>query len=125
VFRGTIGDEQSTAAWLSRLTAAEPDAATTKVLRTAAAATPPRVALESYESWTTLRFADEAATIVTPTLVLAPELDKPMTPEFAREKVADLIEGSRLEVIAQTGHYAIVERPADIAASIGRFLEEL
>jgi len=125
MFRGTIGDEKSTAAWLSRLTATEMDAATTKVLRDAAAATPPYVALESYESWTTLSFADEVQTLATPTLVLAPELDKPMTPEYAREHVADLIEDCRFEIIPQTSHYAIVERPAEIAATICRFIEEL
>jgi pimeloyl-ACP methyl ester carboxylesterase len=96
-----------------------------QLLRGAAARTPPAVALESYESWTTLAFADEAATIDTPALVLAPAADRPMTPDATRERVARPLVGSRMLIVEDAGHYAIVEQPAWIAEQIERFVEEL
>jgi 3-oxoadipate enol-lactonase len=91
-------------------------------MRRAAARVAPEVSLESYESWSKLDFANEAATIDTPTLVIAPDGDRP---EFARQKVADVIEGSRFEILRETGHYAILEEPERIAKSIERFVAGL
>jgi pimeloyl-ACP methyl ester carboxylesterase len=124
-FRSIPGSAENANRWLSKLTYRPPSTEIAAVLRAAAAAAPAHVALESYESWTGLRFADEAATIATPTLAIAPAEDKPMTPDFVREHVVDLIEGSRLEVIEQTSHYLPVEAPDRIARSIERFVDSL
>ncbi len=125
MFRATIGNEANASAWLGKLLVAEPPRAILQLLRGAAARTPPAAALESYESWTTLAFGDEAATIDTPALVLAPAADRPMTPDVTRERVAEPLAGARLLIVEDAGHYAIVEQPAWIAEQIERFVEEL
>jgi len=70
-------------------------------------------------------FSDDAATIETPSLLWAPAGDRPMTPEFRREKVAAIISGSTVEIVEESAHYLPLEQPAKIAARIERFLEEL
>ena len=123
--RETVGDPAKTAAWHARLTYREPDSETRELLRSTAAATSDGVALSMLEGWLHLDFADEAATIETPTLVLVPEHDPPMTPAYAREYVSGLIPGSRLEVVPEAGHYLPLEMPRELARIIQRFLEEL
>jgi pimeloyl-ACP methyl ester carboxylesterase len=125
MFRATIGNDANTIAWLAKLTVSELSPATVRAMRNAAALATPAAALESYESWTSLTFGDDAATIDTPTLVLAADGDRPMTPDLVRERVADRIAGSRFVVLEETGHYAIVERPERIADEISDFIEEL
>jgi len=125
MFRATAGNAENANAWLAALTYAEPTPEARQIMRAAAAATPAHVALESFESWTRLDFADEAATIATPTLVLAPAADRPMTPAFVRERVADVIPGSRLIVIDEAGHYLPLEQPERTANAIARFAGEL
>ncbi len=124
-FRSIPGNPENADAWLAKLTHREPTREVRALMRAAAAAAPARVALESYESWTGLQFADEAATIGTPTLVIAPAEDKPMTPDFVRERVVDVIAGSRLEIVEESSHYVPLERPERIARSIERFVAEL
>jgi len=123
--RSTAGNADQAVVWLKQLTFSEPSPEIGKVLRDAAAGVRTDVALESFESWQGAAFADEAATIETPTLILAPSHDRPMTPDLVREKVANIISGSRLEVLNETGHYAPVERPELIAKRIEAFLDEL
>ncbi len=123
--RATVGDPDKTALWLTRLTRVEQDPEMRELLRAAAAAAPPPVALAMLEDWLRLDFAAEAATIETPTLVVVPEHDPPMTPAYMREFVSDLIEGSRLEVVAGAGHYLPLEMPRELARIVEAFLEEL
>ena len=122
MFRSLPGNRDATNAWLARLTHREPSADVREALRRAAAAVHPGAALESYESWSTLDFADEAATIATPTLVIAPDGDRP---EFARAHVGDLIAGSTFQILRESGHYAIVEQPERIARLIEHFVASL
>lgn len=125
-FRSTAGNPERAAHWLKQLTLREPPAHVTKLLQDAATTVPAEVALESLRSWQEAEFADEAATIETPTLILAPSDDWPiMTPAFLKEKIGDVIAGSTLEIVEESGHYAPVEQPAWLAARIERFLEEL
>ena len=125
MLRGIAGNAINANAWLARLTYREPPLEIVTLMRRAAAAVPVPVALESFDSWRTLDFADDAATIETPTLVLAPEHDKPMTPAFAKTRVADVIAGSAFEIVRDSGHYAPLERPDVIAQSIERFVDAL
>ena len=120
VLRSTIGDPVATARWLARLTLGERSEASTQLLRGAAASVPPEVARESLESWTTLDLAADAATSDTPALVLAPEGD---APQIARATVADVLGGSRFAVVAQAGHYAMLDRPERLADAIEDFIE--
>jgi len=48
-----------------------------------------------------------------------------MTPAFIREHVTGLIAGSQLEIVADSGHYLPLEKPAELAGLIERFLGEL
>jgi pimeloyl-ACP methyl ester carboxylesterase len=120
--RGTVGDRQQAATWLAGLTVTELPPETTAMLLEAMAGAPPEAALESFDSWQPGDFSAEAATIETPTLVLAPDHDRP---QFLKERVADLIAGSRFEVIADCGHYALVDKPREVAAAIEAFVAEL
>jgi pimeloyl-ACP methyl ester carboxylesterase len=104
------------------LTSSEPPSEVRALLRSAAAAVRPEVARESYESWSTLNFASEAATITTPTLVIAANGDRP---EVARARVAELIAGSRFEVLGHCGHYAVIEQSERIAGLIEDFIADL
>lgn len=54
-----------------------------------------------------------------PALVIAPEYD---APENVREKVAALLPNARFEILADCGHYAVLEQPAEIAALVRDFL---
>jgi pimeloyl-ACP methyl ester carboxylesterase len=125
IFRSTAGNPEAAARWLAGMAPAERPPEIAKLLNAAAASVPPEVALESLEAWLRADFADEAATIETPTLVIAPRHDRPMTPDFLRDKVADVILGSRFEVLEEAGHYAPVEQPERIAALIEAFIASL
>jgi pimeloyl-ACP methyl ester carboxylesterase len=125
MFRATAGNPEAANTWLGKLTYREPPREIVASLRAAAAAVSAHVALESFDSWTQLAFEDDARTIATPTLVVAPAEDRPMTPAFARERVADVIEGSRLEIVAESGHYVPVDQPLRLAALIEEFVASL
>jgi pimeloyl-ACP methyl ester carboxylesterase len=120
--RGTIGNPQQAAKWFAGLTVTEQPPETMTLMLEAAATASPDAALESFASWQPGDFSAEAATIETPALVLAPDRDRP---EFVKEHVADIIAGSRFEVVADCGHYALVDRPRELAAAIAAFIEEL
>jgi pimeloyl-ACP methyl ester carboxylesterase len=124
-FRSTAGNPEQTARWQKSLTVHELPSERQGLIRDAAAMIRAEVALESLASWQGANFAGEAATIETPTLILAPSADRPMTPEFLKAKVADLIAGSIFEIINDCGHYAPLEQPERLAARIERFVEEL
>lgn len=125
MFRATAGDAAKRNAWLAKLTYREPPPHITALLRSAAAAVRPTVALESFDSWSRLAFEDEARTIATPTLVIAPEHDRPMTPQWVRMRVADVIAGSRLEIVAEAGHYVPLEQSKALSAAIEGFAASL
>jgi non-heme chloroperoxidase len=125
MFRATAGSPENANAWLAALTYQEPTPEARTIMRAAAAATPAAVALESFDSWSHVSFADEAATIETPTLVLAPAADRPMTPAFTQERVANVIPHSRFVVIEEAGHYVPLERPERVAELIERFVDGL
>ena len=72
-----------------------------------------------------MSFEDEARTIETPTLVIAPGEDRPMTPDWVRARIADVIGGSRFEVVPESGHYVVLEHPKRVAALIDEFVAAL
>jgi pimeloyl-ACP methyl ester carboxylesterase len=82
----------------------------------AAGKTPRDAALESFESWANADFAEATRTISAPAIVIAPERDNP---EMYQRKVAALLPNSRFVELPDCGHYAILERPGEIATLIG------
>lgn len=66
----------------------------------------------------------ELASITAPTLVVSSE-DPFLPPEFLDEMVTSKIAGARREHIPEAGHYPLVERPAETAAVIERFVRSL
>jgi 3-oxoadipate enol-lactonase len=108
--------------WLSSLTHAPLPPEERRLIGAAAAAANPEAAIANFDSWTTLDFSQEAATIDTPTLVIASDGDHP---EFAREHVAGIISGSRFKILEASGHYAPLEQPQIVAGLIEGFIAEL
>jgi 3-oxoadipate enol-lactonase len=114
--RATAGDRAAARKWLSAMFAGETDVALLQRLCDAAGKTPRDAALESFESWANADFAEATRTISAPALVVAPERDNPAT---YQRKVAALLPNVRFVEQPDSGHYAIVERPGEIAALIG------
>lgn len=65
-----------------------------------------------------------AASIAVPTLCVAGDQDGSTPPDLVRS-LADLIAGSRFEVIADAGHIPCIERPEALAALLHAFLADL
>ena len=57
-----------------------------------------------------------------PAIVVAPERDNP---EMYERKVAALLPNARFVLLPACGHYAIMERPSEIATLIGDMQERL
>lgn len=64
---------------------------------------------------------EELRTIAAPTLVVMGETEETIRHQHFRE-LADAIPGARLEIIAGTGHFAHLQRPAEVNALLLRFL---
>jgi pimeloyl-ACP methyl ester carboxylesterase len=120
--RATAGDPAAAKRWLARTFAGTPDEARLNLVCAAAARTPSSVALESFESWAHADFAEETKRITAPALVIAPEHD---VPEAHKRKVAALLPNARYVVLSECGHYAIVERPEELARSVRDFISAL
>lgn len=80
-------------------------------------------------AWPTKAIAEdisvEVARIAVPTLVLAGENDRLDSVEQHRREILPRISGSRLEVIAGSGHLSPIDEPEQLAATISRFVETL
>jgi pimeloyl-ACP methyl ester carboxylesterase len=68
-------------------------------------------------------FSDRLGEIVCPTLIVWGDRDRVITPRDA-DRFAELIPGSRKVVFEDTGHLAMLERPAAFNALLAGFLEE-
>lgn len=117
--RATAGDPKAARSWLARTLTNPADEATLERLCGAAAKTERSVALESFESWAHANFAEATKAIKAPALVIAPERD---APEVQEGKVAALLTQARHVVLRDAAHYAIVEKPNEIAKLIRDFM---
>ncbi|HEY2473574.1 MAG TPA: alpha/beta hydrolase [Candidatus Cybelea sp.] len=115
--RATVGNRDAARKWLARTFRNQPEAGEFERLCDAAARTAPDAALESFESWTNADFADETKAIRVPVVVIAPEHDDP---EMYERKVAALLPNARFVVLRDAAHYAIMEKPEEIAEVILR-----
>lgn len=120
--RSTAGDAEAARAWLTRTFAGDPGDALLERVCAAAASADREASLESFESWAHADFADATRSIIVPALVIAPEHD---VPDVYERKVAALLPNGHYVTLPECGHYAILERPHEIAALIRRFLDEL
>ena len=68
--------------------------------------------------------ADEIGSITTPTLVLVGADDVP-TPVKKARRIAELVTGARLEIIANAGHSSTIEQPEAITELLAGFLAEV
>ncbi len=117
--RATAGDAANAKRWLARTLCEPEDGANLERLCASAAKTPRAAALESFASWAHAGFAEETRAIAAPTLVIAAEHD---SPETSTSNVAALIPNARCIVLPNAAHYAIVERPNEIASLIRGFV---
>ncbi len=69
-------------------------------------------------------FRAQLPAIATPTLVIAGELDRMTPARFTRTLAADLPH-TRLVVLDDAGHFAMLEQPEVVAEHVGRFVREL
>ncbi len=67
---------------------------------------------------------DATSSLRLPTLVIVGDQDV-ATPIAAAEAIRDAIPGALIEIIAGAAHISTVERPAEVAGAIGRFLASL
>jgi pimeloyl-ACP methyl ester carboxylesterase len=118
--RATAGDAEAARAWLARTFAGTPDDAMLDRVCTAAARADREASLDSFESWAHADFAEATRSISAPALVVAPQHD---LPEVYERKVAALLPNAQFVVLPDSGHYAILERPREIARLISEFRE--
>jgi 3-oxoadipate enol-lactonase len=69
-------------------------------------------------------FYTTTASLTLPTLAIAGSEDGSTPPDLVRE-TADLIKGSRFELIRRTGHLPCVEKPAEYASILTSFLKDI
>jgi pimeloyl-ACP methyl ester carboxylesterase len=119
--RSIAAHPEQRATWLARLTAQPQSSENRNMLQNAAEHISAEVALASYASWTQANFAEEARSLRVPTLILAPEHDKPITPEVIRERFSGF-DHIRFMVLPDAGHYAFLDQPERTAELIDDFL---
>jgi pimeloyl-ACP methyl ester carboxylesterase len=113
--KATAGDPAAARNWLGRTFARAPDETALERLCAAAAKTDRAAALESFESWAYADFAESTRSILAPALVIAPQYDNP---DVSYLKVAALLSNARYVALLGCAHYAIVEKPREIAELI-------
>jgi len=120
---GAYDDAASAAGALDHVLTAEP---LTGELRQQAIEDSLRGAPQAKRAWPTSGRAEDVAAdiarIDVPTIVITGELDKVDPVPILQRDVVERIRGTRLEILRGAGHLLPVERPADLAESIGRFV---
>lgn len=76
-----------------------------------------------YRAWSGASFVERLARIQAKTLVVATD-DPFLPPDFLRAAVVDKIAGATLHTLAGPGHYPNVERPAELARVVERFVSQ-
>jgi pimeloyl-ACP methyl ester carboxylesterase len=124
-FRSAAGNRSQTEALWHNFIANPLPSETFTMLLDSSMTVKPEACLEGFDSWRQQDFANEVENIKTPTLVIAPSADNPMTPDFLREKIVEIIPNSRLTVIESTSHYPQLEQPQELVKLIGQFVDEI
>ena len=116
--RATAGNPEGARDWL-RKTLADPEDALLDKLGAAAGAMRPEAVLQSLESWMHTDMAEATRAVTVPVLVIASELD---APQMQQERVAAFLPNARYVVLPGAAHYAILEKPAEVAEMIREFI---
>ncbi len=124
-FRSAAGNRTQTEALWKNFIAHPLPPETFTMLLDSSMTVKPEACLEGFDSWRQLSFAVEATKITTPTLVIASAADNPMTPDFLREKIVEIIPNSRLTIIENTSHYAQLEQPQELVKIITQFVDAI
>jgi pimeloyl-ACP methyl ester carboxylesterase len=86
--------------------------------------TDPRVRWGDMVACSKVDLRDQVARIRQPTLIIAGAQDE-ITPPACAETIAAAIKGSRVEVVADAGHYVTSEQSALVNLAVDKFLAEL
>lgn len=121
--RSLPGNPENIQIWLKSLTAAPPSEENARLLYEAAERTPIHPALEAYESWTRTNIAEQAERIEQPTLVIAPENDRPITPDVLRAAF-ERFPTAEVKTLPSAGHYAHIDAPERVSLLLDSFLAE-
>ena len=113
--RATCGNAENARRWLSRLFAGEPDSAALRLVCEAAAQTPADAGLEALESWSGTDLSEAAGALATSAIVVAPQRDNVA---MQKDRVAALLSHCRFVELPDAGHYAMLEKPREIAKII-------
>lgn len=68
--------------------------------------------------------SDRVSEISEPTLIICGKEDA-MTPVRYSQYLADIIQGSRLEIIPEAGHMAMLEKPEQVAGVLNNFVSDI
>lgn len=118
--RATAGNPAAARNWLRKTLSSDDDALLDR-LGSAAASTPSGAVLEALESWMHTDLEEALKNVEAPVLVIAPERD---APEMQERRVAALLPNARFELLRDCAHYAILEKPQEVAAMIREFAVE-
>ena len=122
LFRGA-SDRESQATILGMATVELSDASRERLLAMGATVSAACIA-ESFDAWRLGGFAERLSSITSPVLVIATD-DPFLPPDFLRQAVVAPIANARMATLPGSGHYPLVERPAETAAVIESFLAGL
>jgi non-heme chloroperoxidase len=75
---------------------------------------------ESLDAWSKASFLEAAQKVTAPTLVIASD-DPFFSPEFLKEKVAQIVPGGRVAIVRGGGHHVNTERPFETAQVLSAF----
>lgn len=121
-FRGSGGDRAAQAAILSQACRELTAAATDALLDDAGTIAPGWIA-RGFDLFTAGIDGARLEAITCPTLVVATD-DPFLPPPFLEDAIVSRVRGARLAVLNGPGHYPHLERPAELARLVARFLAE-
>jgi pimeloyl-ACP methyl ester carboxylesterase len=75
-----------------------------------------------FDAWRTANFASRMGELRVPTLMISGEKEQPLSPEFLKATITDLIAGAEGDVFAGTGHYPQLESTDDLVLRLQGWL---
>jgi len=84
----------------------------------------PKAYMDTLRAISTVDFKPLVAAVSVPTLILYGDKESPPLQEQGK-RMAEMIPGAKLEVIAGAGHLASIDQPAKFAELVGRFLDSV
>jgi len=123
LFRGAVGDVNLRAAIVNHSTGGRIPASWARWVAEKSAEASTVEAFGAYlESWAMGDFADEVRSLPHETLVAAGAEDAGITADVVKATWIASLPNARLNVLAECGHYPMLERPLAVAALFDEFL---